>query len=497
MRKLPRHSHLPDEILSGRSMIPLDSVPQIDWARMAFDTWELLIGKLGGTAIDTAGDIAIGAINALGQITDNFFTGASGLAKFVAGFFTADDAGRGKFAELFVIEAMIDDLAVTNAKIKDLNAEKIITGYLAAARIEAGSIATSKLSIETHIVENLVISNNTPIAGYIEWTACTVYFDGTQYNVASSASGQKYIYWLKSNPNGFQESNSKPSLGIDDCLIAVNISGTGTRSVQRTYIHGGIIETNSISADDAVFKAAAILTADIGNLQVTEGKIGNLAVTNLKIANGTIEIAKVDSSFPRESFFKHNTWLVSMETLTGYTIDSAGNGSYDHLGKNDLRLYTTTTPSSGCWLVSTTKTVSLDFNPSFICRALLVGMAGSGAHIDFSVGKSVANKYFGFMIKESESSPYPIHAIWRNAGSAHTQDLGVTWATGETHIVKAGLEADGKIHWYIDGVEKYSTDSDIPTTGDVEEVNAAVYNVTSGVNVEIKLFNWEVTEDWQ
>lgn len=218
---------------------------------------------------------------------------------------------------------------------------------------------------------------------------------------------------------------------------------------------------------------------------------------NMKIKSGTIKIDKVDPSFPREAFFHHNTWIVSMESLVGYTIDTAGNGNYDHLGKNSLHLYTTTTPSSACWLVSTTKTVSLDYNPSFICRALLVGMAGSGSHIDFSLGKSVANKYFGFRIDESASSPYPIYAIWRNAGGEHSQDLGVTWATGATHIVKAGLEADGKIHWYIDGVEKYSTDSDIPTTGDVEEVNVAVYNVASGVNVEIKLFNWEVTEDWQ
>lgn len=216
---------------------------------------------------------------------------------------------------------------------------------------------------------------------------------------------------------------------------------------------------------------------------------------NMKIKSGTIEIEKVAPSFPRKAFFKHNTWIVSMETLTGYTIDSAGNGSYDHLGKNDLRLYTTTTPNSACWLYSTTKTVSLDYNPSFICRALLVGMASNSAHIDFTLGKTV-EKYFGFSVRESASSPYPIYAIWRGT-SSHSHDLGVNWATGETHIVKAGLEADGKIHWYVDGVDKYSTDSDIPTTGDVEEINAAVYNVTSGKNVEIRLFNWEVTEDWE
>jgi len=167
---------------------------------------------------------------------------------------------------------------------------------------------------------------------------------------------------------------------------------------------------------------------------------------NLKIASGTIEIAKVAKDFSRQAFFQHNTWIVSMEALTGYTIDQGGNGAYGHLGKNSLRLYTTTTPNSSCWLYSTTPTVSLDYNPAFICRALLVGMTSNSAHVDFCLGKTV-EKYFGFMIKDAVSSPYPIYAIWRSAGGAHSQDLGVTWATGATHIVKAALEDDGKIHW--------------------------------------------------
>jgi hypothetical protein len=146
---------------------------------VTWDTFYALISS-GLSAITSAGVIATGAINALGQMATGFFTattdslskfadslwnGAVGLAKFAAGLFTADATGRGKFASLFVNEALIDNLAVTtakignlavteakidnlavtNAKINDLSATKITADYLDVARLEAGTIVASKL----------------------------------------------------------------------------------------------------------------------------------------------------------------------------------------------------------------------------------------------------------------------------------------------------------------------------------------------------------------
>ena len=100
---------------------------------------------------------------ALSSFTDSFWAGATGLAKFVTGFFTADEAGRGKFANLFVIEAMIDNLAVTNAKI----------GNLAVTDIKIDNLAVKEGKIDNLAVTNAKIGNLAVTEGKIDNLAVT------------------------------------------------------------------------------------------------------------------------------------------------------------------------------------------------------------------------------------------------------------------------------------------------------------------------------------
>lgn len=55
--------------------------------------------------------------------------------------------------------AMIADAAITNAKIQSLDAAKITTGYLAAARILAGSITSDKLTIANGFIKTAMIAD--------------------------------------------------------------------------------------------------------------------------------------------------------------------------------------------------------------------------------------------------------------------------------------------------------------------------------------------------
>lgn len=54
---------------------------------------------------------------------------------------------------------MIADVAVNNAKIQSLDAAKITTGYLAAARILAGSITSDKLTIANGYIKTAMIAD--------------------------------------------------------------------------------------------------------------------------------------------------------------------------------------------------------------------------------------------------------------------------------------------------------------------------------------------------
>jgi hypothetical protein len=183
----------------------------ITWAQNCFTTWATLLTQVGAqtsaqittmltnwaTVITALGNLATTYLSgiiqsaqmALSSLADGFFTGATGLAKFVTGFFTADATGRGKFANLFVTNALINDLdagkinagylaaarievgsidskiaTITNAQIQSLDAGKITTGYLGADRIETASLVVGKLSEEARITlsstDNLVFNGS-------------------------------------------------------------------------------------------------------------------------------------------------------------------------------------------------------------------------------------------------------------------------------------------------------------------------------------------------
>lgn len=80
---------------------------------------------------------------------------------FVGGIFNSRGYSSGQ---------SIEDLTITNAKIKNLDAEKITTGYLSADRIKAGSIGADKIKTDELIVgDNIQMGPNATISwGQVE-----------------------------------------------------------------------------------------------------------------------------------------------------------------------------------------------------------------------------------------------------------------------------------------------------------------------------------------
>lgn len=118
---------------------------------------------------------------------------------------------EGKIGNLAVTTAKIADLAVNNAKIASLDAAKINTGYLAAARIAASSITTDKLNVATlsAITANLgtvnagtingVTINGSEFINAFSYTESGVAYTGTTMmkdgNVVISRTGSDGSSW--------------------------------------------------------------------------------------------------------------------------------------------------------------------------------------------------------------------------------------------------------------------------------------------------------------
>jgi hypothetical protein len=115
------------------------------------------------------------------------------LADFSSGFFTADATGRGKFGSGFVNESLIENSAVTNAKIASgVDASKLTTGTLPIARIADGSVTPAKLSQPFTLVTAVGAGSGTAIdfTGIPSWVRrITVMFQA----VSTSGTSRKQV----------------------------------------------------------------------------------------------------------------------------------------------------------------------------------------------------------------------------------------------------------------------------------------------------------------
>lgn len=175
----------------------------------------------------------------------------------------------------------------------------------------AHKLTSGMLNFATHQLDGFTFTNDSPGAGSVAWSDCNIVYKGTSYTITNGNTEDKYIYWLlATTPTTFKTSNTKPNLGVDDVLVAINDGGTA-RIVIGTgrMTHGSAILNATI--DSGEIKNGAVLADKIAALAITEGKIasgavtvnkiGDLAVAEGKIAAGAVTEAKVGSGAVTEA----------------------------------------------------------------------------------------------------------------------------------------------------------------------------------------------------
>jgi hypothetical protein len=250
-------------------------------------TGSIEAGKLAAGAVQTA-DIANLAITealiAAGAITEvKINTGSITEAKLAANAVTETKIANGSISTPKIVAGAIQAGqiaagAVTTEKIDALavNADKIAANAVTtakidalavnAAKIAAGAVSAQKLAIVDWYPVGLTWTDNSPSAGYVAWSACTMYYNGNSYSVAGGNTNLQYIWWDFTYPTAFQTSATKPTLTGEDAMVAVNRAGTHHQILQATLIDGGSILTASIYADE--IGAGAITSAKISSDQI-------------------------------------------------------------------------------------------------------------------------------------------------------------------------------------------------------------------------------------
>jgi hypothetical protein len=126
----------------------------------------------------------------------------------------------------------------------------LIEAYAVTAnKIAAGAVTASKMTVAQIFIEGLTWTDNSPSTGYVSWSACTVYYQGTAYNISAGNTNAKYIYWNVGN-SSFTYSNTKPDWTETRFMIAINENGYHKTVWNATYIHGGTLITGTVTAQE-------------------------------------------------------------------------------------------------------------------------------------------------------------------------------------------------------------------------------------------------------
>ncbi|MCQ9352970.1 peptidase [Corynebacterium sp. 209RC1] len=183
--------------------------------------------------------------------------------------------------------SMIADAAITNAKIGAVDAAKITTGYLDAARIKAASISSDKLSIAAGFITTAMIADtaitSAKIASLDAAKITSGYISAARIAASSITSDKLSI------AAGFITTAMIADAAITSAKVASLDAGkitTGTLSAAR-------IGAGSITSDKLTIAAGFIKTAMIADAAITSAKIGSLDAG--KITTGTLSAARIGS----------------------------------------------------------------------------------------------------------------------------------------------------------------------------------------------------------
>lgn len=112
-----------------------------------------------------------------------------------------------------------------------------------------------ELSIDIPLTTNVKWEDDTPSANYVRWSAedaetpLLLDYRGTINEITASNTDKKYIYWDEANPTVFSVTDTvATAIAAGRWLMAYNDLGTAGLAFGRKIIHGGLIQADTITA---------------------------------------------------------------------------------------------------------------------------------------------------------------------------------------------------------------------------------------------------------
>ena len=233
--------------------------------------------------------------------------------------------GAGAIATAAIGTAKIADAAIIDAKVKNLDAGKITTGYLAAERIEAGSITLATIGSDfdlSSIGGDLDDIDNGDNYGKVNLTAIDA---GYIYLIRKSADSTERLEITAGGVEGYANNVKNFELGSGTAYL-------GDQSNEHIKLSSSGMEIK----DGATVLATYAGTVTIGN---TTGKHAIMSADNIRLKNGNDIYAEFGSS---TIFYDTNGADRLIITTSSIITGDANSGYYLQISSSGVAGYSNT-----------------------------------------------------------------------------------------------------------------------------------------------------------
>lgn len=138
--------------------------------------------------------------------------------------------------------------------VADSNGNLSINGSV----LVSGSVSAAAFNVLQVFITGITLTSNSPAAGRIAWSACTLYYNGATYSISSGntpSSSERFVYWDVGNTTFTAAASFTPQ--ANRFLIATNNTGTAdhawnklpSRGIQEANLVPGLL-TGGYSVQD-------------------------------------------------------------------------------------------------------------------------------------------------------------------------------------------------------------------------------------------------------
>lgn len=156
-------------------------------------------------------------------------------------------------------------------------------------------VTAEDFNTSQHILTGYTITNNSPGAGQVAWTALHIVYNGVDNVITDGNTALKYAWWALATPTAMQTSNTKPTLGKDDLLVFVNNGGTAVITALDSNQSLPTLVANA-AIDSTALATGAVTTTAIANNAVGATQIANNAIGTTQLANGAVTTTQISAT---------------------------------------------------------------------------------------------------------------------------------------------------------------------------------------------------------